>query len=560
MTAGRTDVRIVVDGRETTVHPGEVASLGRDPSSTVVLEDDTVSRRHAVLHLDEAGWELADAGSTNGTWLQDERITRLTIDRPVEVRLGTPTEGVTVMLRPSEPASEVDEPSTDATAAVPVVEQSRDRVDAPTPAPVQAAAMADAVVGGSMAGVLQCNVCGAYSPVDTEWCQCGAYLPHDGVVIGQAAQTSVALTLGDDAVAVDPGETAELTLTLHNTGGVVDRFTLRVDGLPSAWTTPDPESLSLFPGSSASARLTFRPPRAPSPAAGACPFTVVAVSHTDEQVRVSDEASIEVLPFHDLDIRLVPEVSQIVPDIAPDRHGADHHLEIENNGNCPVTLTLEARDPAEALSFAFRPPNPRVDPGGTARIPMEVTLRSPADDEGTAATYPFQVTLRPDAGDDVTLDGRLTREAPEIEIPPPAPPPKPVVVKNKAGKGWRPEIHPLAIIGGVLLVLGAGLDWTTGVDGNGVPFAFLVDGTSTAGPAVGPLLALGGMAAVALSLFRRTAGLRRLVGLAALVVVGLFAFQVVNLEQPEEVIDILGLFREGAYATAVGGILLVLST
>jgi hypothetical protein len=558
MIGNRTDLDIVVGGHETTAHPGEVVSLGRDPSSTVVLEDATVSRRHAVLRLEDGTWVLDDAGSTNGTWLRDERITRLTIDRPVEVRLGTPPDGVTVMLRPAEPAPVDDEPSTDATAAVPMVEESRPEPDELAPMP--AAAMADAVVGGSLAGVLQCDVCGAYSPVDTEWCPCGAYLPHDGVLLGQAAQTSVSLTLADDEVAVDPGEAAELTLTLHNTGGVVDRFALRVEGIPAAWTTPDPESLSLFPGSSASARLIFRPPRAPSPTAGACPFTVVAVSHTDDQVRVSDEGRIQVLPFHELDVRLVPEVSRLVPDIAPGRHGADHHLEIENGGNCPVTLTLEARDPAEALGFAFQPPDPRVDPGQAAEVPMEVTLRSPADDDGTAATYPFQVTVRPDAGDERTLDGRLTQEGAEPEIAPPPDPPKPVVVKNKTTPGWRPEIHPLAIIGGILLFVGAGMDWQTGLDATGVALAFLVDGTSTAGPAVGPLLALGGIAAVALSLFRRTAGLRRLVGLAALVVVGLFAFQIVSAEQPEAVIDVLRLFREGAYATAVGGILLVLST
>jgi pSer/pThr/pTyr-binding forkhead associated (FHA) protein len=43
------------------------AELGRSPESDIVLVDDTVSRRHAVLRGDRNGLELEDLGSSNGT-------------------------------------------------------------------------------------------------------------------------------------------------------------------------------------------------------------------------------------------------------------------------------------------------------------------------------------------------------------------------------------------------------------------------------------------------------------------------------------------------------------
>lgn len=41
--------------------------VGRDPDCDLVLDDDRVSRRHAVVASDASGWTIADLGSKNGT-------------------------------------------------------------------------------------------------------------------------------------------------------------------------------------------------------------------------------------------------------------------------------------------------------------------------------------------------------------------------------------------------------------------------------------------------------------------------------------------------------------
>ena len=50
--------------------------IGRDPGCRLVIPAPTVSRRHAELRRAEAGWEVVDLGSTNGTWVNGWRVDR----------------------------------------------------------------------------------------------------------------------------------------------------------------------------------------------------------------------------------------------------------------------------------------------------------------------------------------------------------------------------------------------------------------------------------------------------------------------------------------------------
>jgi pSer/pThr/pTyr-binding forkhead associated (FHA) protein len=50
------------------------ATVGRDPSSAIRLDDLSVSSRHAVLRQRGAAWFVADTGSTNGTFVRGERL------------------------------------------------------------------------------------------------------------------------------------------------------------------------------------------------------------------------------------------------------------------------------------------------------------------------------------------------------------------------------------------------------------------------------------------------------------------------------------------------------
>jgi pSer/pThr/pTyr-binding forkhead associated (FHA) protein len=63
--------------------------IGRAPDSTIVLEDDFVSTRHAQLTPNGNHWIVEDLGSTNGTWIDRTRISSPTVLRPgTQLRIG----------------------------------------------------------------------------------------------------------------------------------------------------------------------------------------------------------------------------------------------------------------------------------------------------------------------------------------------------------------------------------------------------------------------------------------------------------------------------------------
>ncbi|WP_306322663.1 MULTISPECIES: FHA domain-containing protein [unclassified Streptomyces] len=65
---------------------GQTITLGRAHDSTIVLDDDYASSRHARIYPDRDGqWIVEDLGSTNGTYLDRTRLTT-----PQPIPLGAP--------------------------------------------------------------------------------------------------------------------------------------------------------------------------------------------------------------------------------------------------------------------------------------------------------------------------------------------------------------------------------------------------------------------------------------------------------------------------------------
>jgi predicted component of type VI protein secretion system len=63
-----------VSGRRDVTLVGDRLTVGKGEENDVVLDDTTVSRLHAVLEQFPAGWCVTDVGSSNGTFLNGERI------------------------------------------------------------------------------------------------------------------------------------------------------------------------------------------------------------------------------------------------------------------------------------------------------------------------------------------------------------------------------------------------------------------------------------------------------------------------------------------------------
>lgn len=68
---------------------GDLVEIGRAPEAAIFLDDITVSRHHASLTRNAAGWTLTDAASLNGSYVNRRRITEATLLAPGdEVQIG----------------------------------------------------------------------------------------------------------------------------------------------------------------------------------------------------------------------------------------------------------------------------------------------------------------------------------------------------------------------------------------------------------------------------------------------------------------------------------------
>ncbi len=81
-------VRAGGDAGERFALDADLTRLGRHPDSEIVLDDITVSRRHAEVHRTAEGYAVADSGSLNGTYVNQERVERATLRHGDEVQVG----------------------------------------------------------------------------------------------------------------------------------------------------------------------------------------------------------------------------------------------------------------------------------------------------------------------------------------------------------------------------------------------------------------------------------------------------------------------------------------
>lgn len=64
-------------------------TIGRDPSNSVFLNDMTVSRHHAKMHLVPGANSIEDLGSLNGTWVDGAIINRAMLEDGSTIQVGT---------------------------------------------------------------------------------------------------------------------------------------------------------------------------------------------------------------------------------------------------------------------------------------------------------------------------------------------------------------------------------------------------------------------------------------------------------------------------------------
>jgi hypothetical protein len=200
------------------------------------------------------------------------------------------------------------------------------------------------------------------------------------------------ISLDTEHASVQPGGQARVTVTVTNTGTLVEGFWLQVLGPAAAWAEIVPPEISVYPQADATAAVIFSPPSDNSAPSGLLPFGVLASSTLDADSSAAAEGDLEVGELHSLQAKIIPVTST-------GRWRGRHVIQLSNWGNSPAQLQMIAADPDDALGFYVSPTYVDLPPGGQATIRLSARTKRPFL-RGNPARIPFQVIGEPLDGDD----------------------------------------------------------------------------------------------------------------------------------------------------------------
>lgn len=343
-------------------------TIGRSPENDIVLEFTGISRRHTQIVFDGQSYQVSDLDSTNGTFLENERLAANTphIWQPgdnvriadIWLRLERSTQGQTTTAVPAEPI----------TRPVPLAPTTPTQ---PTPVPV---------------------------PMPQQ-----SYTRPNGVPVDPS---QVKLSMGEGRVgvfmdtpslAVAPGRNAEIVLILFNRSQEPDTFRIAIDGIPTSWI-PHQSLIVSIPGSSQrEMRIVLQPPRTPESRAGRHSVLLhVASQHAPDQM---------------VELRLALTISSFslfITELHPRQiwSGSTGQIVIRNQGNLPETFTVSWDDPQQEL--AFDPPLAKltVPPGHSATVEFRPS-QARARWVGGEIHHNFGALVNAQSGEYRTLSGEF---------------------------------------------------------------------------------------------------------------------------------------------------------
>jgi hypothetical protein len=191
------------------------------------------------------------------------------------------------------------------------------------------------------------------------------------------------------ALPVKPGEVAEVELSVINTGGVVDSFTLEVLGDPAPWAVVEPPSLSLFPGQRETAKVRFTPPVGPGLTPGPRPFAVRITSNEDPAHPRVEEGALNIAGIPVLTADISPRTGR-----ARGKRAGKYQVAIDNRGNAAALVDLTGWDGQDLVDVTVEPPRIEVGPGAAAFVSARTRARTRFW-RGPSVLHRFTVAARP---------------------------------------------------------------------------------------------------------------------------------------------------------------------
>ncbi|MFJ8601502.1 RICIN domain-containing protein [Streptomyces shenzhenensis] len=168
---------------------------------------------------------------------------------------------------------------------------------------------------------------------------------------------------------VDPGGSTTVRLRLRNTGDVVDEYRFEPVGDIVPWTTVEPQTVRLYPGTTGTVDLTFAPPRTPDATAGPNPYAIRITPTEHPEAVTVPEGNLTITPFTEVRAELVPPTVK-------GRFRGRPKLAVDNLGNTKVTASVSGSDNGDQLSYDIRPSNVQIEPGRAAFVKATLKPRN----------------------------------------------------------------------------------------------------------------------------------------------------------------------------------------
>nr|WP_221462770.1 hydrolase [Streptomyces olivoverticillatus] len=196
---------------------------------------------------------------------------------------------------------------------------------------------------------------------------------------------------------VDPGSSTTVQLRVRNTGDIVDEYHFAPVGALAPWTTVEPQTLRLYPGTTGTVELTFAPPRTPDATAGPNPYAVRVTPKEHPDAVAVPEGNLTITPFTEVRAELVPPTVK-------GRFRGRPRLAVDNLGNTKVTASLSGGDTGDRLSYDLQPSNIQIEPGRAAFVkatlrPRQITWF------GSKKEQPYALTVRRAGTEPMAVDG-----------------------------------------------------------------------------------------------------------------------------------------------------------
>src|SRR2546430_1170282 len=199
----------------------------------------------------------------------------------------------------------------------------------------------------------------------------------------------VKVTVVPERIALRPGESADVEVTIQNASPVVEHFATTVVGLPSReLSSCEPDVVKLRPKEVGNVRVQVSVPDRGGLVAGPYTLGVLVRSPYQREVSRCEELNLDVQPAPSLTMAVQPEV------VNGGKVG-HYMVNLANEGNTPLAVTLSGGDQENLVGFDIAPRELRLEPGMAASA--QVTARAMAPLTGQDVRR--ALTLRAHAGE-----------------------------------------------------------------------------------------------------------------------------------------------------------------